>query len=240
MIEKLQAAQESQARAERQAGILEERQRLAREIHDTLAQGFTSVVMQLEAAEQDLAPSVDLSRARLHIDQARATARESLAEARRFVWALRSGPLERDSLADAIRRVAGRWAEESGMTARVEVDGEPHELPAPYEVALLRTAQESLANIRKHAQASQVTLTLTYLADQVSLDVADNGRGFDPDGASGGAGAPEGSGYGLLGLRERVEALGGSLSLESAPGEGATLAVSLPFNHSTNSELGAA
>jgi signal transduction histidine kinase len=126
--------------------------------------------------------------------------------------------------------VAGRWSEESGVAASVTVDGETRELPAAYEVALLRTAQESLANIRKHAGATQVTLTLTYLADQVSLDVADNGRGFDP-GQAANPGAPEDTGYGLLGLRERVSALGGSLSLETAPGEGVTLAVALPYKN---------
>lgn len=227
MIDQLKAAQESLARVERQAGGLEERQRLAREIHDTLAQGFTSVVMHLEAAEQGLPGDPGLTDVRKHIDQARATARESLSEARRFMWALRSDPLERTSLAEAIRHVAKHWTEESGIQTRFEITGDERELPSTYEVALLRTAQEGLVNIHKHAHASQVNLTLTLLDSQVSLDVADDGCGFEP--ALLAPGAMPGESLGLLGLRERVEALGGSLSVESAPGEGATLVVSLPL-----------
>jgi signal transduction histidine kinase len=230
IIDELKAARASLARAERQAGILEERQRLAREIHDTLAQGFTSIVMHLEAADSAMPDDLTLANARQHLDRARATARDSLAEARRFVWALRSEPLERESLAGAIRRVAGRWAEESGTGAQVEISGEERPLPSPYEVTLLRAAQEALANVRRHAAARQVTLTLTYMADQVILDVQDDGQGFDPtqprpdenrDGARGG--------FGLIGMRERVEQLGGHLFIESAPGEGATLVVDLPL-----------
>jgi signal transduction histidine kinase len=239
MIEALQAARDQLARAEREAGVLEERQRLAREIHDTLAQGFTSIVMHLEAAEQALPQDAATGKTRQHLDRARSAARESLAEARRFVWDLRSEPLERESLGQAIRRVAERWAEESGLSAGVEISGGERPLPSAYEVTLLRTAQEALANVRKHAEARHVTITLTYMDDQVILDVQDDGQGFDPVSMAGnGAGEPvgDGSGFGLIGMRERAEQLGGSLQIESAPGEGATLVVALPLDGSSEGE----
>ena len=229
MINALQAARSELAQAERQAGILEERQRLAREIHDTLAQGFTSIVMQLEAADQALPAAQGdpaLEATRQYLSRARSTARESLAEARRFVWALRTEPLERETLAQAVQRVAQREAEEAGIQTRVEISGEERALPSAYEVTLLRTVQEALANVRKHASARQVNVTLTYMDDQVIMDVQDDGQGFNPaqpqpSGAGGG--------FGLIGIRERAEQLGGSLIIESAPGEGATLVVALPL-----------
>jgi len=225
MIEELEAARDELARAERQAGVLEERQRLAGEIHDTLAQGFTSVVLHLEAAEQALdrdPPSV-----RQHIDQARSAAREGLSEARRFVWALRPDMVRRETLDLALQRVAQRWSEESGLPARVEISGASRSLPPPIEAALLRAAQEGLANVHKHARAAQVNLTLTYMDDEIILDVQDDGAGFDPAVAPQQA-RQEQRGYGLLSLQERAAQLGGSLTVESSPGEGTTLVMALP------------
>ncbi len=230
MIDELKAARADLAQAERQAGILEERQRMAREIHDTLAQGFTSIVMHLEAAEQALPNDTASQPVRQHLNRARDTARQNLAEARKLVWALRAEPLELESLALAIQRVAGRWAEETGISARVELSGNERGLPANYEVALLRTTQEALANIQKHAAAHQVNLTLTYMEDQVVLDVQDDGQGFDSSADPiGETHSPDGSGFGLIGMRERAEQLGGSLTIESAPGEGTTLMIELPL-----------
>ena len=226
MINELQAARAELAQAERQAGIFDERQRPAREIHDTLAQGFTSIVTQLEAADQNMPDTPELETARRFIGRALATARESLSESRRFVWALRTEPLERETLAQALRRVAQREEAEAGIQIHVEISGDEHPLPSAYEVTLLRASQEALANVRKHASARHVDLTLTYMDDQVILDVQDDGRGFDPA-------APqpneEAGGFGLIGIRERAEQLGGSLIVESAPGEGSTLVVSLPL-----------
>jgi len=227
MIDELQETRGELAAAERQAGILQERQRLAREIHDTLAQGFTSIVVHLEAADQALPGGEELGPARRHLDQARRTARESLEEARRFVWALHPEPLERETLAPAIRRAVERWSEESKIRGSLEISGDPRLLPSAYEVTLLRAAQEALANIRKHARASQVNLTLTYMDDQVILDVQDNGIGFDYAALS--AEQPGQGGFGLMGMRERIQQLGGSLLVESAPGEGTTLVIELPF-----------
>ena len=178
LIEELEAARQSLAQAEHQAGVLEERQRLAREIHDTLAQDFTSIVLHLEAA--DAALPARPSPLRTHVSRARETARAGLREARRLVLALRPEPLEDASLPEALRRVAARWAEETGVPADVTVTGEPVALHPEAEVTLLRAAQEALTNVRKHARARQVDLTLSYMGDQVTLDVQDDGVGFDP------------------------------------------------------------
>ncbi|NOX62692.1 MAG: sensor histidine kinase [Chloroflexi bacterium] len=207
-----------------EAAVLEERQRLAREIHDTLAQDFTGIVMHLEAAEN--AWNTDSDAALTHLSRARETAREGLSEARRLVWALRPDILERTSLAEALSRVAQRWSEETGVPVYMRVEGDPHALPGDSDVIVLRAAQEALANVRKHAHATRVDLTLTYLDDRVLLDVQDNGRGFDPARVENGAGP---RGFGLQAMRERVEARGGELIIESAVGEGATLVLSLPL-----------
>ena len=233
MIEELEATRDELAQAERQAGILDERQRLAGEIHDTLAQGFTSVVLHLEAAEQAL--ERDPTSARKHIDQARSTARDSLSEARRFVWALRPDIVQHETLDVAMQRVAQRWSKESGLPARVEISGISRSLLPPIEATLLRAAQEGLANVYKHAQAAQVTLTLTYMDDEIILDVQDDGAGFDPQLAPQQA-RLEHSGYGLFSLQERAAQLGGRLTVESVPGEGTTLALALPTASTPDTE----
>lgn len=228
----LESTQRRLEEKSRQAGVLEERQRLAREIHDTLAQNFTSIVMHLEAAEAVMAsePTPEgrrvaepgLKQVRAHLDQARATAREGLSEARRMVWALRPEVLEGASLPQALERVAQRWAEKSGVRTEFTLTGEPQPLHPALEVSLLRVAQEALANVRKHAQARRVNLTLSYLDDLVLLDIQDDGVGLQT-----GVFSPEG-GFGLRSIRERVEALGGHCTIESERGVGTTVAVSLP------------
>jgi len=226
LIEQLQATQDSLAAAERQAGILQERQRLAQEIHDTLAQGFTSIVMQLEAAEDGLPDELDP--VSTHIRQARDTARASLTEARRLVQALRPAPLEEASLVEALGRVIKRWSQETSIETGFTVTGEPQALHPELEVTLLRAMQEALANIHKHAQAQHVTVTLSYMADQVALDVQDDGCGFDPENPPR---FPDrvGRGYGLQAMRERVAQLGGDVILESAPESGTTVAIQIPM-----------
>ncbi len=203
-----------------EAAVLEERQRLAREIHDTLAQDFTSIVTHLEAAESALDTAPDVARA--HLDRARRAAREGLREARRVVWALRPDILTRTDLAQALERVAHRWSEETGTPAHVTVTGTPRPLPGDLDVVLLRAAQEALNNVRKHARASRVDITLTYMDDQVILDVQDDGVGFDP------ASLSDSPGFGPRAMRERVEARGGHVIVESAPGEGTTVVTILP------------
>ena len=222
LIEELEETRADLAAAEREAGTLEERGRLAREIHDTLAQGFTSVVAHLEAAEGALKPGNDP--ALWHLDQARLTARENLVEARHLVAALRPEILEGSSLAEALKRLTARWSEETGIPATLTVTGEGRPLPQEAQVALLRATQEAFSNVRKHARASGVTATLSYMEDVVVLDVQDDGRGFDPDRVA----VDDERGFGLRAMRERVEALGGSLLVESEPGAGSTLVVGLP------------
>ncbi len=220
LLEQLQATRAELATAERQAGMLAERQRLARDIHDTLSQGFASVVLLLEAATESLATGQPVDR---HIAQALRSARDNLAESRRVVWALRPRPLAERSLPEALRELTGRLAEETGLHAPTTVTGTERPLDTEVEAALLRVGQEALANVRKHAAATQATLTLSYLDDLVVLDVADDGVGFDPATTQTAAG-----GLGLRAMQERATQLGGRLTIESAPGEGTTIAVEVP------------
>ena len=220
LLEQLQATRAELATAERQAGVLEERQRLARDIHDTLSQGFASVVLLLEAASESLATGQPVDR---HIAQALRSARDNLAESRRVVWALRPRPLAERSLPEALEELIRRLAEETGLRAETTITGTERPLGAAAEAALLRVVQEALANVRKHAAASQVTVTLSYLEDVAMLDVADDGVGFDPATTRTAAG-----GLGLRAMQERATQLGGRLTIESSPGEGTTIAVELP------------
>ncbi len=225
LIAELEETRTELAAAEREAGMLAERHRLARDIHDTLAQGFTSIVMLMEAAEAELA--ADPGKSRIYIDQARSTARESLTEARGLIWALRSERLIGDSLVEALRSVVSQLSEETSTRAELVVTGEPRQLPPATEECLLRVTQEALANIRKHADASRVTVTVSFLDDDVALDVRDDGVGFEPailvstgDGLTGG--------MGLRLMLERVEQIGGTRAIESNTGEGTSVVVQLP------------
>ena len=229
-LENLRLIEEAQ-----RSGMIGERKRLAREIHDTLIQGFASIVVNLEAAEGSLGAFPD-PYAR-HLDEARATAREGLAEARRIVWALRPGALDEAPLPDALSRLAGRWSKAGGVTADVAVTGEAVPLATETEVTMLRVAQEALNNVRKHARATRTVLTLSYIGDRVTLDVVDDGVGFEPEGVVPEAG-PDG-GFGLGAMRERVEGAGGTLLVESEPGGGTTLVVGLPVADDGRSGLGA-
>jgi signal transduction histidine kinase len=226
LIGELETTRLALAAAERQAGVMEERQRLAREIHDTLAQGFTSIVMHLEAAEAAL--PAELTTPQHYLDSARRTARENLAEVRRLLWALQPAALERATLGEVLTHLAARWEEESGVEALATTTGTVHALRPEIEVTLLRAAQEALANAYKHASASQVVLTLSYMDGMVVLDVQDNGVGFDMSRLSLSPVEQSAGGFGLKALRERVEQQGGTLSIESSCGEGTTIAVALP------------
>lgn len=218
-MDALAATRAELAEASRRAGVLAERERLARDLHDTIAQGFTGIVMQLEAAEQAL--EADRGAAAAHLARARQAARESLGELRGTVHALRPGDLEGSDLAEALERLARRWSRDTGVPAPALVDGTPRPLPAEVEVALLRTAQECLANVAQHARAGHAALRLAYEPDRVVVTVTDDGVGFE-----GGAGA--GGGAGLAGLRERVAALGGTLAVDSAPGAGTRVVAEVP------------
>jgi signal transduction histidine kinase len=214
----LQAQLVAQAR---EAGVLDERQRLAGEIHDTLAQNLAGIVTQLQAAEGG--GGADRGR---HVAAATALAREGLSEARRSVHALRPGALEAARLPDALADVTHRWSDREGVPAEMTTTGDPLPLRPEIEVALLRTAQEALANVAKHAHAGRVGLTLSYMGDVVTLDVRDDGAGFDPA-ARNGASA-DGSGFGLEAMRRRVLGLAGTLAVESEPGEGTAVSARVP------------
>ena len=226
----------------REAGVLEERQRMAREIHDTLAQGITGIITQLEAARQS-GPGAARER---RIDTAAQLARDSLSEARRSVQALRPEALAANPrLPDALAEVAGQWSAVNGVTAALITTGDPVGLHAEIEVTLLRVAQEALANVAKHAAANRVGITLSYMADVVTLDIRDDGAGFLPadpkrpgavrDGGLAGVAAVrpgdgDGSsgGFGLTAMRQRVQRVAGTLAIESEPGTGTAVSATVP------------
>jgi signal transduction histidine kinase len=225
-LENLRLVEQAE-RTGRQGGILVERQRLAREIHDTLAQGFTGVITNLTAAELTAEPHVLDGASARYVENAKRIARDSLAEARRLVWALRPESLDRYTLPEAVSRLVRDWSEQTGIEAHGSTSGTPRELLPEAEVALLRAAQESLTNVSKHARASNVNVTLTYMDDRVIIDVLDDGDGFDPAAITPAVGPQDERGFGLTAMRERVEQLGGRLAVETAPGEGTAIVVEL-------------
>ncbi|MFG3497022.1 sensor histidine kinase [Streptomyces sp. NPDC047928] len=221
LIEELISTREELAAAERHSGTLAERERLAREIHDTLAQGLSSIQLLLRAAERALP---DGSPAAGHIEEARRAAQDNLAEARRFVRALTPPGLEHGSLPAALERLC-EPAAGHGPRLRFSVSGTPVALPTPYEVALLRIAQSALANTVRHAGAGRAEITLTFMDASVTLDVVDDGKGFDPAARA----RSSDGGFGLPAMRARAETLGGTFAVESAPGQGTAVAVTLPL-----------
>ncbi|WP_236047036.1 sensor histidine kinase [Streptacidiphilus fuscans] len=231
LIDDLVRTRDELAATQREAGRLAERQRLAREIHDTLAQGLSSIVLLARSAESALPSTVAGGPAGERVREIGATASANLAEARRFVAALTPPPLQDATLAEALRRVTAGF----GPTPEVafHLDGEPYPLPVEAEVALLRLTQEALANVRRHAQARRAAVTLAYLDDQVTLDVFDDGVGFAADAVPDPGSVPDAVDgrprFGLHGMRERIAELGGSLTIESSPGEGTAVAVALPL-----------
>jgi len=186
---------------------------MAREIHDTLAQGLTGIITQVQAARNAAERPADWRR---HLDNAANLARENLSEARRTVQAVGPEPLEQRALGDALAEVVERWSDLHQVRAEVTTTGAARPLHPEVEVALLRTAQEALANVAKHAAASRVMLTLSFLADLVTLDIRDDGVGFDPEEVRRG----DDGGFGLTVMRQRVGRLAGTLEIESEPGAG--------------------
>ncbi|WP_256673827.1 sensor histidine kinase [Nocardia cyriacigeorgica] len=223
LIDDLMRTRQELAATERREGTLAERQRLAIEIHDTLAQGLSSQRMLLQAADRIWDDDAD--RARTHVRTAATIAEQNLAEARRFVHDLAPADLAATGSLDAALRTLAERENSDELEVRCVIDGTPVQLPGRVEATVLRIAQGALANIREHAAASAATLTLTYLDDQLLLDIADDGRGFDPaaPGISG-----HRRGYGLSAIRARLQQLGGTLTIESAPGEGAVLSAAIP------------
>ncbi|WP_078855797.1 sensor histidine kinase [Streptomyces sp. SCSIO 75703] len=236
LIEELTATRADLAEAQRAAGVLEERERLAREIHDTLAQGLSSIQLLLRAAERALPGRPE--RALTHVGQARQAAVDSLAEARRFVAALSPPALDDTTLADALDRLCATTGERHPLVARFRLTGRPQPLSTAREVALLRVAQSALGNTVAHADARIAEVALAYLDDAVVLRVGDDGVGFDP--AAVRAPAAETGGFGLAAMRARVRAVGGTLTVESAPGAGTALTVRLPLGPDADRDPGPA
>ncbi|GAA0405796.1 histidine kinase [Acrocarpospora corrugata] len=205
----------------REAGVLGERQRMAREIHDTIAQGLIAIITQVEAAEDAID---DVPAARSRFDKVRMLARESLTEARRSVEALRPAPLEEAQLAAALEDIAAKWSQATGVPVAVLATGDARPLHVEVETTLLRVAQEALVNVGKHASASRVAVTLSYMEDVVALDVRDDGSGFIREAA----GSSNGGGFGLIGMRQRVIRLAGSFEIETAPGQGTGISATVP------------
>ncbi|MEU1205132.1 sensor histidine kinase [Nocardia sp. NPDC005825] len=223
LIDDLRATRRELAATERREGTLAERQRLAMEIHDTLAQGLSSQRMLLQAADRIW--DSDPGAAREHVRGAAGVAEHNLAEARRFVHDLAPTDLAAGgSLVAALEAMARREGGDT-LTVRVHVEGAAVGLPAGVEAALLRIAQGALANAREHAEANTVTITLTDLGDRLVLDIADDGTGFDP------ATLPTAAdrGHGLPAMRARLRQLGGVLTVESAPGDGTVVSAEVPL-----------
>jgi signal transduction histidine kinase len=222
LIEELRATRDELAEAHHAAGVMAERERMAREIHDTVAQGMTSIVMLSQTA------AVELSRGAVEPVAGRLaaiedTARENLAEARALVAAFTPVALSGATLAEVLRRQGERFAAETGVDVQVSLDMADDEvaaLPQGQQVVLLRAAQESLANVRKHAGATRVRITLGMSACGVAIEISDDGAGFTPSAQS--------SGYGLAAMRGRVEESGGTVSVDSAPGRGTRVQVLIP------------
>lgn len=226
LIEELQTTQALLAQAEHERGILAERQRLSHELHDTLAQGFTSIVMEMEAAEG--ATKLSQKDPLNHIIKARETARRNLEQVRHVIQDLRTETLDQPSIQHVLRQEVETWSHQSGIPADFTVTGQALNTCEEVSHTLLRVTQESLTNIRKYADANDVSVTLSFLSDCLILDVQDDGVGLEKTNPaeenilSGGIGIPT--------MTERVENLGGTLTIESLPQMGTTVVAQIPIS----------
>ncbi|MGW4567928.1 sensor histidine kinase [Streptomyces sp. NPDC004561] len=206
----------------REAGVADERRRLAAEIHDTIAQGLTGIIAQLQV----VANAPDLPTARTHLERASGLARHSLGEARRSVHNLAPVELASGGLPEALKKTVGEWGERTATRAEFTVTGTAEQLHDEVSATLLRIAQEALSNAARHARATRVGVTLSFMGDEVTLDIRDDGTGFDP------AVVPARTrtgGFGLAGMRARAERIAGSLTVESESGHGTALSARVPL-----------
>ncbi|WP_405661376.1 sensor histidine kinase [Streptomyces sp. RK9] len=206
----------------REAGVADERRRLAAEIHDTIAQGLTGIIAQLQV----VANTPDRRLAREHLDRATDLARHSLGEARRSVHNLAPVALEHDSLPKALGKTVAEWGDRTGVRADFTVTGTDGPLHEEIEATLLRVVEEALSNAARHAAATRVGVTLSYMAGEVTLDIRDDGRGFDPLARTARTRA---GGFGLAGMRARAERIAGTLTVESEPGGGTAVSARVPL-----------
>ncbi|MFJ9678976.1 sensor histidine kinase [Streptomyces sp. NPDC101194] len=208
----------------REAGVADERRRLAAEIHDTLAQGLTGIIAQLQVVTS--VADTDPALARQHLDRAAALARHSLGEARRSVHDLVPAALEHDDLPGALKKTVTGWGERHGIRAEFTVTGTVEPVHDEIAATLLRIAEEALANAGRHADASRVGITLSFMDDELALDVRDDGRGFDPAALPPYSGA---GGFGLGGMRARAERVAGIVEVETEPGRGTAVCARVPL-----------
>ncbi|MPY35478.1 sensor histidine kinase [Streptomyces adustus] len=206
----------------REAGVADERRRLAAEIHDTIAQGLTGIIAQLQV----VASAPDLDVARTHLGRAADLARHSLGEARRSVHNLAPVALADDGLPEALKKTVAEWGERTGLRAEFTVTGTAEQLHDEVSATLLRIAQEAMSNAARHAAATRVGVTLSFMGDEVTLDVRDDGTGFDPESLPR---RTRTGGFGLDGMRARAERIAGSLAVESEPGHGTALSARVPL-----------
>ncbi|MEU9335185.1 sensor histidine kinase [Streptomyces sp. NPDC048290] len=206
----------------REAGVADERRRLAAEIHDTIAQGLTGIIAQLQV----VAGTPDPELARTHLTRAADLARHSLGEARRSVHNLAPIALAGDGLPTALEKTVAEWGERTGVRAGLTVTGTAEQLHDEVSATLLRIAQEALSNAARHAAPSRVGVTLSYMGDEVVLDIRDDGCGFDPAALPG---RTRTGGFGLDGMRARAERIAGSLAVETEPGAGTALSARVPL-----------
>jgi signal transduction histidine kinase len=220
LIAELEAARETLARSEYEAGMLHERQRLAGELHDTIMQSLIAIVTHIQSAQA----ADDEAQKRERLQRAQAIARDGLAEARRFIAMTEAEALSPELLEHRLRSLLASWSRDTGIEGEFICTGQV-EGAIPHQTAhtLLRSAQEALNNVAKHANARRVTLTLSFASSALLLDINDDGCGFQP--------AVRQTGFGLINMRRRVEASGGTLSIESEPSEGTTIAIELALNH---------
>ena len=237
LIDELLSTREQLAESEREAGVAQERERLAHEIHDTVAQNLSSIQMLLHAAERDLG-NLDVAEEELEqplrrMEAARRAASNNLAETRAMIAALTPAGLREASISEALERIAADFAHASDMDIQVETHGEPQKLPMRVEAGLLRIAQGAVSNAVQHSGASRVRVTLTHEPEEIRLDVVDNGVGFD---VAAQAGKPAGLGHlGLDAMRSRAAELGGELTIESAPGGPTAISVAVPVDGAVDS-----
>lgn len=232
LIQELVTTQEALALKEREAGVAQERQRLAHEIHDTVAQSLSSIQMLLHAAERDLEgtslSSEELASPLRRIEVARRSASDNLAETRAMIAALTPSPLSETSLPEALERIAASFGQAGDIEFQIDVDGQARQLPMRVEAGLLRIAQGAMGNVVKHSGATTARVTLTFGPREVRLDVVDNGVGFDVDALPE---RPSGLGHiGLDAMRTRARELGGELIVESAPGGPTAISVAVPVD----------
>lgn len=227
LIRELMETREQLAETERAAGVAGERQRIAHEIHDTLAQGLSSIQMLLHAANRDLDGDINVVKARERIGLARQTAADNLQEARAMIAALQPAALSQTSLVGALDRMAQGFAAAADLNIEVEADGEVTQLPMKLEAVLLRIAQGAVGNVAKHAQATRARITVSYSDDAVRVDIVDNGVGFDVKAVES---RPAGLGHiGLAAMKRRAEEVSGEVVIESSPGNGTVVSVSVPL-----------